>query len=114
MSRTNRFAVGRSKTGGRKKGTPNRISGEARTLARELIGDLDYQIALRSRLRTGRAGAIETLIWAYAFGKPTQPVAMVEAEAEEPLDLSVLSDQEVRQLHDILDAAQSRGRSEIA
>src|SRR5262245_28408087 len=64
------FKTGRKKTGGRQKGTPNRVTLEVREMARLLVEDPTYQQALRRRLIRGRAGEMEKLVWAYAYGKP--------------------------------------------
>ena len=49
---------------GRKKGTPNRISVELKTLGRELTTDIAYQHKLREDFRRRRVHpTIEALIW---------------------------------------------------
>jgi hypothetical protein len=55
---------------GRKAGTRNRIQVEVRALARALIDDPEYRAALRQRLVAGTAGAMETLLWSYGYGRP--------------------------------------------
>ena len=67
------MAKGR-KTGGRQSGTPNKATGEIRDVARLLLDDPEYRRNLQSRLNEGRAGAIETLLFHYAFGKPKETV----------------------------------------
>src|SRR5262245_43094339 len=61
----------------RKKGTPNKITMEARALAQQLVECEEYQYRLR-RDFTHRKGhpRIESMIWAYYLGKPAQPVAV--------------------------------------
>ena len=62
---------------GRKKGTPNKISVELRTLVSQLLTDTDYQFRLRRDFRRRKVHpTIESLIWAYHLGKPSQPIAM--------------------------------------
>src|SRR4051812_13281456 len=63
---------------GRVKGTPNRISVEARLLAGQLVNDAVYQHRLREDFRRRRVHpTIESLIWQYHIGKPVAPVALV-------------------------------------
>jgi hypothetical protein len=62
---------------GRMKGTPNKISVEARTLVAQLVNDVSYQFRLRRDFRRRKVHpTIESLIWTYHLGKPTQPIAM--------------------------------------
>jgi len=62
---------------GRKKGTPNRISVELRTLVTELVNDVDYQHKLRADFRARRVHpAIEALIWNHSLGKPKETVQL--------------------------------------
>jgi hypothetical protein len=65
------FRKGKSKTGGRKAGTPNKATVEIKELARSLLEDPIYQTNLRKRLRDGEASQIEQLLYHYAYGKPT-------------------------------------------
>jgi hypothetical protein len=64
------FASGHKKVGGRKAGTQNKLTGDARELARRLLGDADYQRSLQRRLIRGQAPRIELHLWEMAFGKP--------------------------------------------
>jgi hypothetical protein len=65
------------RSGGRRPGTPNRTSVEARQLCSELVTDVDYQQRLRRDFRNRRLHpTIESLVWAYHAGKPVQPVLM--------------------------------------
>lgn len=62
---------------GRKPGTPNRITVEARTLVSELVSNPNYQHKLRADFERRKVHpTIESLIWTYHLGKPTQPIAM--------------------------------------
>ena len=61
---------GHKKHGGRKAGTPNKASGEAREAARRLLDDVEYQRSLRKRLIRGEAPRLEVLIWELRYGKP--------------------------------------------
>jgi hypothetical protein len=64
------FKKGRPKTGGRRPGSPNRVTVEVREAARQLVEDPAYRAALRTRLIRGRAPEIEKELWHYAYGKP--------------------------------------------
>lgn len=66
------FVRGRAKTGGRQRGTPNKMTREIRGMARQLLEDPAYRRALRRRLLTGRAPHVETLLFHYAYGKPSE------------------------------------------
>jgi len=62
---------------GRKKGTPNPISIEARQLAVELVNGAEYQRRLRRDFEARKLHpTIESLVWAYAIGKPRQDIAI--------------------------------------
>jgi len=72
---------GKPKTGGRRRGTPNKATKAIRDTAQRLLTDEAYQKALEVRLRRGTAGAVEPLLYHYAFGKPKETVAL---ESEVP------------------------------
>ena len=55
---------------GRKRGTPNKVRALSREIARAFVDDPAYRDALRARLLAGEAGAMEALMWAYAYGRP--------------------------------------------
>ncbi len=57
---------------GRPKGSLNQRTLEAKQLARGLLNDPTYRQHLHARLLAGEAGAMEPLLWAYAFGKPKE------------------------------------------
>ena len=59
---------------GRRPGTRNRVTIEAQLAAAQIVDDPDYRAALRQRMINGTAGAIEPLVWMYAYGKPVQRV----------------------------------------
>ena len=62
----------RPKTGGRKKGTPNKATVEIREASRTLVEDPEYRASLRQRLKRGQAPHMETLLHHYAYGKPRE------------------------------------------
>jgi hypothetical protein len=58
--------------GGRPRGALNRATTEIKEAARLLLEDEGYQTALKARLLSGTAGAVEPLLYHYAFGKPRE------------------------------------------
>ena len=70
------------KTGGRKLGTLNTATTEARVLAGRIVDDPAYQAALLRRAVAGTlAPALETMLWAYKGRPPEAAKALPEAEA---------------------------------
>lgn len=66
-----RRAKGTPKTGGRKKGTPNKSTTEVAEACRRLVHDRKYRQNFNARARAGElAPAVECMVWHYAFGKP--------------------------------------------
>ncbi len=59
---------------GRKKGTPNKATGEFRTWCQRLVRDPDYRkhFVIRWQSPAGIDPQIEKQVWAYAFGKPRE------------------------------------------
>lgn len=74
-----RFRPGESgNPAGRPPGRPNVATVQAREAARGLVGDPDYLKRLRARLVAGELpGTVEAMLWAYAWGRPTEHVEMV-------------------------------------
>jgi hypothetical protein len=67
----------RRKTGGRKKGTPNKATREVKQAAARLVEDRTYRANLRKRLQRGEAApAVEVMLWHYAYGQPTKKVEL--------------------------------------
>lgn len=77
---------------GRRPGTRRRVTIEAQLAASQIVDDPEYRAALRDRMVAGTAGAIEGLLWLYAYGKPVQRV-----EAGAPGAFTTLSDSELKQ-----------------
>jgi len=74
------FASEHKKVGGRKAGTPNKLTGEAREVARRLLGDPEYQRSLQKRLNRGEAQRLELFFWQWAYGTPrVEPAETSEA-----------------------------------
>jgi hypothetical protein len=66
-----KFEAGHAKLGGRKKGTPNVATAEAKTFATRLVTDKSYRANLRKRLLNGKLHpGVEQMLWHYAHGKP--------------------------------------------
>jgi hypothetical protein len=77
---------------GRSAGTRNRTTVEVREMATRLIDDPEYLHRLRERLRAGTAGAVEIMLWHYAFGRPPDRV-----ETGAPNAFAALSDANLRE-----------------
>jgi len=74
------FKPGHKKLAGRKAGTPNKLTGEAREVARHLLSDAEYQRSLQKRLIRGEAARIELYLWELAFARPrAEPAEASEA-----------------------------------
>ena len=72
------FTVGDPRAG-RPAGTPNKTGRDARILAQSLVTDPQYLENLRQRLVDGRAGDLERVLWAYAWGNPPQrPISVMD------------------------------------
>lgn len=70
------MAKGR-KTGGRARGTPNRVTAEVRQACGEIVDDPAYRSHLLERARAGKlAPGVECMLWYYAKGKPREEVAV--------------------------------------
>ena len=68
------FAKG-DKRAGRPKGSANKVTREAKALCLELLSDQAYMERFRRAWRSRQLPPrLEELVWAYAFGKPTQSV----------------------------------------
>jgi hypothetical protein len=93
---------GSPKIGGRRKGTPNRRTIEARLRCSNLVQDIDYQTRLRRDFVRRRVHpSIESMVWAYHLGKPKEQVEMTgkftmnqRLEAERQLIRSTLDPSE--------------------
>lgn len=69
---------------GRPKGKQNKTTREIRQLAQELLTNRDYLKSLKERLQAGTAGAVEVLLYHYAWGKPKEEmISPEEQEADE-------------------------------
>lgn len=69
---------------GRPKGAKNKQTVEIREMARRLVNDAAYRRALKKRLQDGELSPpMETLLWHYAYGKPSDKVEVTGAEGGE-------------------------------
>jgi hypothetical protein len=75
-----RFGIDKP-SNGRPRGTLNRTTLEVRNAARALVEDPVYRVSLLARLLEGTAPHMETLLWHYAYGKPTKDTNEVAAES---------------------------------
>jgi len=81
------------KTGGRRKGTPNKVTAEARAVCAAILDDPTYRTNLTARARAGTlAPAVEAMLWHYAFGKPKESLEVTVGPAG---DLSELSTEDL-------------------
>ncbi len=63
------------KTGGRRKGTSNKVTAEAKAVCAAIVDDPTYRKKLIARAKAGElAPAIEAMLWHYAYGKPKEQV----------------------------------------
>ena len=71
------------KTGGRQPGTPNKAKGDAKAIALAMVPEATERLRelLMSDNETIRKGAVE-LIYAYAFGRPSQSHTVGNAPGE--------------------------------
>jgi hypothetical protein len=70
---------GSPKTGGRQKGTPNKVTVEARAAAALIVDDPAYREMLLKKARAGLLQSpIEALLWHYSKGKPRETIELVD------------------------------------
>jgi len=84
------FEMGHTK-GGRPKGRLNRATAEVRLAGRWLVEDREYRRNLRDRLREGKAGPLEPLLWHHAYGKPTDHPEQLPAPMPVPTAVEKLA-----------------------
>lgn len=90
------FEKGHPKYGGRKKGTPNKLSVDFRAFARDLAKDEKYRANLMQRARAGKlAPQVEVLMLQYVAGKPTDTIEL-HATHRSAEQIAGMSDQELR------------------
>jgi len=74
---TGRFRKGRAKTGGRRRGTPNRATRAAKEFLAEIIERADVQDAIRDRMLKGDTAAFFRAV-EHVIGKPRQSVDVAQ------------------------------------
>lgn len=75
--------------GGRKAGTPNKATAEAKEACALIVDDPIYRRNLLKRARAGKlAPAVESMLWHYSKGKPKEQVEHSTVDGR-PLPLSV-------------------------
>lgn len=72
------------KTGGRKKGTPNKATREIKASTSAFLSSPAYIASAEKRILDGDAPHLEALWHHYAFGKPKETVA-IETQVRVPL-----------------------------
>ena len=81
---------------GRPRGSLNKLTLEAKALARELVNDPTYRQNLQADLKNRKVEAsIEAMLWHYAYGKPKESL-------EVNWNLEKLTDTELEQLEAIV------------
>jgi hypothetical protein len=78
---------GFKKKGGRPRGSQNKSLTTIREVCRRLLEDPTYRKALKERLRSGEAQALEILFYQYAYGKPK---AQLPAELPVPRPIALV------------------------
>jgi len=77
---------------GKKRGTANRVTIEAREAAALIVDDPAYRESLRARVIAGQAPHMEPLLWTYAKGRPVDRVELGGPGAFEKLTDAELRD----------------------
>ena len=68
---------------GRVKGVPNKATKEVKNLCRSWVEDAEYQKQFLTRFKAGKLPPqLETMVWAYAYGKPKESVELTGSLAE--------------------------------
>ena len=92
------FKPGRKKTGGRTKGTRNKLPQEIRAFFKSVVHSPKFQDKLRERAEKGTLSGTElTLMLAYAIGKP-KDVLEIERPPESPMReaMKLMKPEEIR------------------
>jgi hypothetical protein len=62
---------------GKRKGVPNKVTREAKALAKSIVEDAEVQAKLLSQARLGKlAPPVMAMLFHYAYGKPKETVAV--------------------------------------
>ncbi len=85
------WGKGKPKTGGRKRGTPNKATLIGKELCVKLVSDPIYVASLQKRLQAGKLPpGVEVMLWDRAFGK-VKDVVQHEGSSFAPLEI-ILTD----------------------
>jgi hypothetical protein len=96
---------------GRKRGSLNTVSKEAREFAARILDSREYRESLVRRIKAGTLPSnIEALLYHYRFGKPKETIEVQMSPAE--VDLSQLSNEELARRAELL--AQAARAAEVA
>lgn len=101
---------GHPKTGGRQKGIGNHVTTEARAVCSRIIENPLYLATLEARAQAGTLPpALETMLWAYAKGKPVEQIAVTSTHTEvsiaaEAADLTTEQLEAIVRMYDQIDA----------
>jgi hypothetical protein len=69
------------KTGGRQKGTPNKLTAEARAICLALVRDPVYLMKFSQDFRDRKVPpGVESMVWGYAYGRPRMQLEVVHNE----------------------------------
>ena len=74
---------------GRPKGSPNKVTTAVREIAQSIVNDETYRKNLISRMRSGSImPGVETMLWHYAYGKPTEKLDVRVGNLAEQIGLA--------------------------
>jgi hypothetical protein len=65
---------------GRKKGIPNKATGELREFAQRILESEEYRESVRRRVIDGASPKIEELLYFYAYGKPADTLDLSNSD----------------------------------
>lgn len=81
------FKKGRAKTGGRQKGTPNKVPVEVREFMRRMIDDPDIQAAMKAKMLIGDGQLFMKMV-EQTLGKPKEEVNVTSPDMARLLTLA--------------------------
>lgn len=95
------FEKGHTIKGGRKKGSKNRVTNDARQFAQSFLEDPEYQQSVRERLasKSPQWQWLEELVWAYGYGKPVER-QQIEESSEQTVNTNLIDFRSFYEEHD--------------
>lgn len=73
---------GGAKTGGRRKGTPNKATEDIKSFARRILEDPTYRLRVLTDARAGTLhSTIEARLYDYAYGRPKETVSLEASDS---------------------------------